>query len=176
MSELLKTCADCGTPKLLGQFYKTKGYSGGVMSRCKVCHNGRMDKRKLEHPERVKMIRKACMAKKADFYAEGARRRSRRWRKDNPQKNQANKRIHRARKIGNGGRHTEAEWIALCAQFRLLCVRCLKQKLLTRDHVVPLTWGGTDDISNIQPLCRSCNSFKGNRDATDYRKSIDLHY
>jgi 5-methylcytosine-specific restriction endonuclease McrA len=34
---------------------------------------------------------------------------------------------------------------------------------------VPLLSGGTDDITNIQPLCAKCNSRKGIAH-TDYRK------
>lgn len=33
----------------------------------------------------------------------------------------------------------------------------------TRDHVVPLAAGGTNDSSNIRPAHRSCNSRKRDR-------------
>lgn len=39
------------------------------------------------------------------------------------------------------------------------------------DHVVPLSRGGTDDISNLQPLCRYCNGLKGNRLTNDELKT-----
>lgn len=34
---------------------------------------------------------------------------------------------------------------------------------LTLDHVIPLSRGGTDEIANLQFLCRSHNSKKGDR-------------
>ena len=34
---------------------------------------------------------------------------------------------------------------------------------LTIDHVIPLSKGGTDDLSNLSFLCRSHNSAKGDR-------------
>lgn len=35
----------------------------------------------------------------------------------------------------------------------------------TRDHIVPLEQGGSNDHSNLQPACRECNSAK--RDQID---------
>lgn len=70
-----------------------------------------------------------------------------------------------------GGSHTIGEWEALKAATGNKCLCCGvsgDEVALTRDHVVPLSKGGTDDISNIQPLCASCNSKKRAR-TIDYR-------
>lgn len=69
--------------------------------------------------------------------------------------------LRRSRIEGNGGTHTTEEWIALVRQHDGRCAHCLLKKPLTRDHIVPLSRGGTNEISNIQPLCGSCNSSKG---------------
>lgn len=63
-------------------------------------------------------------------------------------------------KRANGGTHTETEWLALCARYDQRCASCGGSKKLTRDHIVPVSKGGTNDIDNIQPLCKSCNSAK----------------
>lgn len=68
----------------------------------------------------------------------------------------------------NGGHHTEREWQVLCQQFNGRCAKCRCSAPLTKDHIVPVSLGGSDNISNIQPLCRSCNSAKGTR-IIDYR-------
>lgn len=69
------------------------------------------------------------------------------------------------------GSHTDQEWEALKAKYNNTCLRCGKVEpeiKLTRDHVIPITKGGTDDIGNIQPLCVSCNSCKSDKHI-DYR-------
>jgi 5-methylcytosine-specific restriction endonuclease McrA len=80
------------------------------------------------------------------------------------------------RKVENGGKHTRRQWLDKLAQYDS-CPRCGRQwetiparpdrrykYVWTKDHIVPLTEGGTDDIENIQPLCFQCNSAKCNRE------------
>jgi hypothetical protein len=43
------------------------------------------------------------------------------------------------------------------------CLRCQSVSDLTVDHIRPRALGGTDDLPNLQTLCRSCNSSKGAR-------------
>jgi 5-methylcytosine-specific restriction protein A len=43
------------------------------------------------------------------------------------------------------------------------CRHCRSTALLQVDHVVPISRGGTDDIANLQILCRTCNLRKSDR-------------
>lgn len=72
----------------------------------------------------------------------------------------------RGRLKGARGSHTLQEWNNLKYDHNYTCVACLQCEpkiKLTRDHIRPLTKGGSDYIRNIQPLCGSCNSKKHRR-------------
>lgn len=43
------------------------------------------------------------------------------------------------------------------------CNTCNAELHLTIDHIIPLSRGGSDNIENLQLLCRSCNSQKNNK-------------
>jgi diadenosine tetraphosphate (Ap4A) HIT family hydrolase/5-methylcytosine-specific restriction endonuclease McrA len=56
------------------------------------------------------------------------------------------------------------------AKFRCeLCGISAEEKALETDHIIPRNRGGTDDLSNLQALCYSCNAMKRDRDDTDFR-------
>jgi hypothetical protein len=72
------------------------------------------------------------------------------------------------------GSHTSSEWGLVLARYGNKCLRCEapgEAVTLTKDHIVPLASGGTDYASNLQPLCLSCNCWKGNREI-DFRGSL----
>jgi 5-methylcytosine-specific restriction endonuclease McrA len=58
---------------------------------------------------------------------------------------------------------TAAQWEGIKQAQNYRCLLCGEGKPLTRDHIVPLSKGGSHTAANVQALCRSCNSRKGNR-------------
>jgi hypothetical protein len=55
---------------------------------------------------------------------------------------------------------------ALFVRDRQMCAYCghrLRERELSRDHIVPLSRGGEDRWMNVVTACRSCNSRKDNR-------------
>jgi ATP adenylyltransferase len=60
------------------------------------------------------------------------------------------------------------------AKFRCeLCGISAEVKALEVDHIVPRNCGGSDDITNFQALCYSCNATKRDTDDTDFRGMIE---
>lgn len=97
-------------------------------------------------------------------------RRAARKRRPTPEDERIRRHKRRARKNDNGGSFTRDEWVILCAQYENRCLCCGESKPLTMDHVIALSSGGSNSITNIQPLCHECNSKKGTK-TIDYRPS-----
>lgn len=55
------------------------------------------------------------------------------------------------------------EWGKKLEQCGYTCAICGASGKVAIDHIVPLSKGGGHNIENLQPLCKSCNSGKGNR-------------
>lgn len=75
---------------------------------------------------------------------------------------------------------TSTEWRKIRGVvFRTYGDACLKcgDKATEVDHIVELDAGGTDDIENLQPLCRECHKAKTaayNSQRLTKRKNTDL--
>lgn len=74
-------------------------------------------------------------------------------------------RLSLARKKGT---HSKDDWQEMLLFFNNECVICGAKEKIVKDHIIPIYQEGSDAITNLQPLCQSCNSSKG-ADNTDHR-------
>lgn len=84
---------------------------------------------------------------------------------DGTHSHKRHERLYAARKRG---RHTPMEWMAMLNFCGNKCGKCGSKKNVCKDHILAIVLGGSDAIDNLQPMCGSCNSRKGN-DTTDFR-------
>lgn len=125
------------------------------------------------NPEKVKAYQRVYgptrTGKRREQYAANPiphRERRKRYDKDNPEMHKVHRFRRRARKHNAVGDYTIAEAQVLlerqqhlcanphcCVDLRTVLVKCL-------DHIVALAKGGSNFITNMQWLCRPCNSRK----------------
>ena len=118
-----------------------------------------------KYPERIKLQSKK-------YYQRNPEKRKAQWKKYR-ESHQEKRRIyikeyfrknpsaqHRYKKKMAEGTFTPQEWLELKRKYKFRCFFCKKRKKLTVDHIIPLSKKGNNYISNIQPLCKSCNSSK----------------
>lgn len=119
-----------------------------------------------EHPDRVleaqRRYRKEHWDSKLRDYHNDWKRR---WGKTPKGKMASSLKGYRRRAIlkSDIGTHTPQEWNEVIKKHGGKCAYCKQEKKLTKDHIIPLSKGGTNTIDNLQPLCRNCNARKGNR-------------
>jgi 5-methylcytosine-specific restriction endonuclease McrA len=90
------------------------------------------------------------------------------WRHDNPDRELAYKHNRRA-KESNGGTYSREELNGLFILQNYHCYYC--DKFLTEyhiDHKIPVSRGGSNDISNIALACPRCNQSKNNKTDTEF--------
>lgn len=124
-------------------------------------------RQRAERPEALRVSKlKWCAAN-----PQRVRENKKRWWAAHPEAKRVKLSRHRARKRGNGGAHTAAEWIALCWASAWRCLYCgvvLNEKTTVQEHKIPLARGGTDNIENIAVSCMLCNARKGAKTAEEF--------
>ena len=158
-----KRCSKCADVKAIEEFNVSRMMQDGHNALCRTCQLF-LSKPK-NRKERFAFYNKRRIEKTREY--------NRKYHAKNPWKVLEAGRRHRAHKYGADGSFTETQFQVLCDHYNNICLCCGEPKELTRDHVVPLVKGGSNDISNIQPLCKSCNSSKGVK-STDYREMEGL--
>lgn len=98
---------------------------------------------------------------------------TRKWRGANLEKHAHVQAARRAREAQAVGSHTSEQWLLLCAAIGWRCVYCGAVGIpLTRDHMLPLRRGGSNDTSNIAPACKPCNCSKGLLTAEEFLERL----
>jgi 5-methylcytosine-specific restriction endonuclease McrA len=170
-----RVCTKCGLFKNWTDYHSGKS-SNGKSAQCAVCvkartdswyanNKRRVDARRIKRKTEINAWRRLDYAKCPQKY----KAHTRAWSIRNPEAAVSHKQRRRARVAGNGGRFTVAQWKTLKAMYGHCCVKCgTTNGTIHADHVIPVSKGGHSNISNIQPLCGSCNSSKRDTHA-DYR-------
>lgn len=79
----------------------------------------------------------------------------------------------RAKRLGCIGFWSNNDWENLQKKYDNFCLCCGEKRPLQADHIVSLSKGGTNYITNIQPLCWECNNNK-RRQVVDFRIIWDI--
>jgi len=118
---------------------------------------------KENHPEKVKEISRKCANsyRKTPHGKDVHRKAAKAYRKTDKGKTMMKKHKYKARNPNATG-FDIAAWNEKLKACGGKCIQCGTKEDITVDHIIPLSKGGSNHISNLQPLCRSCNSKKYN--------------
>jgi 5-methylcytosine-specific restriction endonuclease McrA len=134
----------------------------GQYRMCQECRRAHVRASYRRHREERLAYMKARYAANPEVYNEYCRR----WQQENRERSNLLSRIKKQRRRA-AGTLTVADWELVLEVYGHACLACGKPEV-TIDHVVPVSCGGPNDITNVQPLCGYCNTSKGAK-TIDYR-------
>lgn len=182
----MRTCTKCKEMKPLteGFYYETR--SAKYLTVCKACVSAYNKDRRRTIPEVAEASRASSLkwqrtAKALDpernTWARKTPEQKRKaclavlkWRKLNPAKAaKAAKESLFATRLKRSKPFQKA-WPIILEHYGLRCLACGSLGKVCFDHVVPVALNGANALTNGQPLCIKCNTFKGATDRSrDYR-------
>jgi hypothetical protein len=129
---------------------------------CNICRAQRVRESWARHREKRLAEQRERYAADPEKYREGMRR----WQQENREHSNLLGRLKKQRRRA-AGTLSVADWELVLDVYGRACLACGKDEV-TIDHVVPVSRGGANDISNVQPLCNWCNTSKATK-TIDYR-------
>ena len=162
-----RECTQCTLYKLSSEFDTGKN-PGGMRECCKACRKALAVSKRIANAAKNERPYYPSIKLPPEVKRQRSSQRTCQWQRNNPEKVKAKASCRRARKKQSSGSFTASEWTELCRLYNNVCLCCGSSAKLCADHIVPLSRGGSNSISNIQPLCISCNSKKHTK-TIDYR-------
>lgn len=192
----MKKCKKCGEsfPATTEYFFSCSRTKSGLRAQCKGCHrkvaqsSQTREKARLllrdwrkRNPKKLKEqwtrsnTKKSASGYHSEYYNKNKNsinERRNKWLQDTGKGVQY---VHKRRSLMKED-VTQDEWQQVLDFYgnRCLVPDCTNEDV-TQDHVVPLSLGGRNHISNLQPLCRSHNCQKHTQ-TTDYRPDLGLRF
>lgn len=185
-----KTCTKCHTkqPQTLEFFRRHKAASNGLSPKCRLCDKQHTietaEQRKIYYlkryqdpeyvkraNERAKQYRQSAITQTSYLEVLAVEKsRVNKHKNKNPElfkaKSIARAESRRARAVMAEGSHNHWDILELVERQKEVCIYCgikLTTKTYSVDHVIPLSKGGNNFLSNLAICCKKCNSSKLNR-------------
>lgn len=194
----LKPCPKCKNefPPTPEYFHRNKTNLDGLSAECKTCRCEIVRKSKKAHAERVyesnRLYRLATPEKQSQYKktytsshvgsvrsgnavyraAHKAERAAYNalYDTDHPENRRLIKQRRRAREISLPDTLTLDQWLMALDYFHRACVCCGSPNHIHADHWIPIAADNCPGTiaGNIVPLCQTCNTSKGDREAVDW--------
>lgn len=111
--------------------------------------------------------------------SEDIKKRTLKWRKENRDRVLLHRQKTNAKryKIKSQDPNFWDKWLKLLEIFNYKCAYCgCKSKKLQRDHIIPISRGGINEVVNILPACSNCNLSKSAKLLQDWNPKIAQKY
>lgn len=167
----MKKCPRCSLSKPSSDFHVAPARADGLGAYCIPCARLKQVKWREENRQRHRDSSRAYRKTERGKVLLSANRRKhvatvkagiKRWKASNPEALRDYFHRRKAAIKAVGGNHTREQIAKLLIEQGGRCKVCAIDitKRRDRDHIVPISAGGSNDISNIQLLCPPCNYAK----------------
>jgi hypothetical protein len=176
----MKTCSKCHVTQDMSEFYVETKVKCGVRAQCKTCTKVYRKVKQQDKNKALGLCTKCGVRKAAPdrVKCNDCRDQEAQYKRDNHERIAAIAHNRRARLSQMPGKLTEKHIKNRKKEDGYRCQRCgLFIEELSVDHVVPVMKvsdrvtppGWRNDETNIQSLCKPCNSIKNHKNWWDYR-------